>query len=94
MSLRRVGATAFAAGLLVFAALLVTVGPARTATDLLCPGPQPLTEYVIVGVQAWPSTLRYTDGCNDFLLRPSVLWSGVLAVGGLLLAGIGEIRAE
>ncbi|WP_435062664.1 hypothetical protein [Halobaculum sp. EA56] len=94
MSLRRVGATAFGAGLLVCAVLLVAVGPIAASTDAACSGPLPLTGYRLLGVQSWPPTLTYTDGCNAITLRPSVLWSGVVAAGGLLLAAVGQALAE
>ncbi|QZX98549.1 hypothetical protein [Halobaculum rubrum] len=90
MFIRHAGATLFGAGLLVCTVLLVTVGPVAAATEVFCPGPRRLVEFAVTGVRAWPPTLTYTDGCNDILLRPSVLWSGVVAVVGLLLAGVGQ----
>jgi len=90
MFIRHAGATLFGAGLLVCTVLLVTVGPVSAATEVFCPGQRRLAEFAVTGVRAWPPTLTYTDGCNDVLLRPSVLWSGVAAAVGLLLAGIGQ----
>ncbi|WP_277555245.1 hypothetical protein [Halobaculum limi] len=90
MSLRHVGATAFGAGLLACTVLLVTVGPVAASTDAFCAGPRRLAEFALRGVQAWPPTLLYTDGCNDITLRPSVLWTGVVSVLGLVLAGVGQ----
>lgn len=91
MFLRHAGATLFGAGLLVCTVLLVTVGPVAAATEAFCPGPRRLVEFAVTGVRAWPPTLTYTDGCNEILLRPSVLWSAVASAVGLLLAGVGQV---
>ncbi|MXR41956.1 hypothetical protein GRX01_11495 [Halobaculum sp. WSA2] len=94
MFIRHAGATLFGAGLLVCTVLLVTVGPVAATTEAFCPGPRQLAEFAVTGVQAWPPTVTYTDGCNDVLLRPSVLWSGVAAAVGLLLAAIGQVLVQ
>lgn len=94
MFIRHAGATLFGAGLLVCTVLLVTVGPVAAATEVFCPGARRLAEYGLVDVQSWPPTVVYTDGCNDITLRPSVLWSGIAAAAGLLVAGVGQLLVQ
>ena len=94
MILRHVGAMLFGAGLLVCTVLLVTVGPVGGSTDVACAAPVALADYAVTGVQSWPPTLTYTDGCNDIVLRPSVLWSAAVAAAGLAFAGVGQALVQ
>ncbi|MFC6786262.1 hypothetical protein ACFQFH_10270 [Halobaculum halobium] len=94
MSLRHLGATAFAAGLFVCVLSAVTFGVAWGGTEVFCPGPRRLLEYALVGIEGIPPTVRYTDGCNEFVLSPLVQWSGLAAAVGLVLAAAGQATAE
>ena len=94
MSVRRVGATTFAAGLFVCVLSAVTFGIAWGRTDVFCPGARALTEYALVGIEGMPPMVRYTDGCNEFTLSPLVQWSGLAAVAGSVLAAVGQATAE
>lgn len=91
MSLRRVGFTTFAVGLFVGTVLLV-LGPNYSSTLVACPGPRPLTEYALRGVQLWPPRVFYTDGCNSKSLDPSFAVAFLVALLGLLLSGVGVAR--
>ena len=94
MSLRHAGATLFGAGLLVWAAAYVTVGPVAASTEVACTDPATLADYAVTGVQSWPPTLTYTDGCNDKVLSALVLWSFLASVVGLLLAAVGQALVD
>ncbi|MFC7137479.1 hypothetical protein [Halobaculum litoreum] len=94
MSLRHAGATLFGAGLLVWAVAYVVLGPVAASTEAACLDPVALADYAITGVQSWPPTLTYTDGCNRKTLQPLVLWPFLASVAGLGLAGVGQVLAE
>ncbi|WP_435124739.1 hypothetical protein [Halobaculum sp. D14] len=93
MTLRRVGLTTFAAGLLV-ATVLFVLGPVVAATQAYCPGPEPLSAYALQGVQLWPPRVTYTNGCNDFVVSGLLLVASAASLLGLAVAAGSQAAAS
>jgi len=92
MTLKRVSILLFGCGVGLATLSAVIFGPIAAGTEMACPDHDP--SYAIQAGELLRLSLKYTDGCNTFLLNP-LFTAGVLStVAGVAVGAAAVLREQ
>ena len=90
MGLQRVGLLCVTLGLTGVLLTAVLFGVTAAGTEVNCPDEKP--NYALSGVDLASFAVKYTDGCNTFILRPLITGGIGLIAGGAAIGLVGVGR--